>query len=180
MEVVEPFRYVAGDERKRLIAEACQRFPEGVEGKEVPLMREGTWLNTSARSLSDFRGKYVLLDFWFIGCGPCQREIPSLRMAHRQLADLGFTVVSVHTDGQSPKDVQNFADKFGMDYPIVVDDAEGTITKQFRKRGVEAFPSYIFLDPQGRILHNDATSDGLTLREYKMELINQAIRSASN
>jgi peroxiredoxin len=152
----------------------------GTTGMQVPTMREGTWLNTDAKSLEDFRGKFVLLDFWFIGCGPCHRDMPSVRMVHRQLAELGFSVVSVHKDGETPKDVKTFADKNEMNYPIVVDDSEGTITKQFGELGLQGFPHYILLDPQGRILHNNAVSDGVTLRSYKFETIYEAILSAAS
>ena len=155
-----------------------KEFSLGAPGMQVPSMREGTWLNTDAKSLEDFRGKFVLLDFWFIGCGPCHQDMPSVRMAHRRLSELGFSVVSVHKDGETPKDVKIFADKNGMDYPIVVDDSEGTITKQFRSIGLQGFPHYILLDHQGRVLHNDAVSDGPSLRSYKFEKIYEAIRSA--
>jgi peroxiredoxin len=176
-------RYESDDNKAE---EALQKYREsalkefwlGAPGMQVPSMREGTWLNTDARSLEDFRGKFVLLDFWFIGCGPCHQDMPSVRMAHRRLSELGFSVVSVHKDGETPKDVKIFADKNGMDYPIVVDDSEGTITKQFRNIGLEGFPYYILLDRQGRILHNDAVSGGPSLRSYKFEKIYEAIRSA--
>jgi peroxiredoxin len=156
---------------------ALREFSLGAPGMLVPSMREGTWHNTDATSLEDFRGKFVLLDFWFIGCGPCHRDMPSVRMAHHRLSELGFSVVSVHKDGKTPNDVKSFADKNGMDYPIVVDDSEGTITKQFRGIGLQGFPHYILLDRQGCILHNDAISDGPSLRSYKFEKIYEAIRS---
>lgn len=89
--------------------------------------------------------------------------MPSVRMAHRMLSELGFTVVSVHKDGESPKDVQIYADKNGMNFPIVVDDSEGTITNQFRRIGLQGFPTYILLDRDGRILYNDAFGDGPSL-----------------
>jgi thiol-disulfide isomerase/thioredoxin len=159
---------------------AIKKFLLGAPGTLVPSMREGTWLNTDAKSLEDFRGKFVLLDFWFIGCGPCYQDMPSIRMAHRRLSEYGFSVVSVHTNGQVPVDVKSFADKNGMDYPIVVDDSEGTIIQQFRGIGLLGFPYYILLDRQGRILHNDALSDGPSLSSYKFEKIYEAIRNATS
>ena len=158
---------------------ASKEFTLGTEGMQVPSMREGTWLNTDAKGLEDFQGNFVLLDFWFIGCGPCHRDIPSIRMVHRHLSKYGFSVVSVHKDGEAPEDVKIFADKNDMRYPIVVDDAEGTITKQFRELGLIGFPHYILLDRQGRIIHNDAVSGGPSLRSYKFEKVFQAIRNAT-
>ena len=162
--------------RRESAARSMAEFSSGAAGNSVPSMREGTWLNTDAKSLDDFRGKYVLLDFWFIGCGPCHRDMPNVRLAHRLFSEMGFSVVGVHRTGETPQSVQTFADKNAMDYPIVVDDANGTITEQFRYRGVTGYPTYILLGPDGRIIQNDAIGTGSSLRQYKIELIYQAIR----
>ncbi|MGE3780222.1 MAG: redoxin family protein, partial [Pirellulaceae bacterium] len=153
----------------------AESFPRAREGSPVPSMREGTWLNTTATSLEDFRGKMVLLDFWFIGCGPCHRDMPTVQAAHRHFAELGFTVVGVHVQGETPDSVQRFAAENHMTYPIVVDNLEGTIAEQFRQVGVTSYPTYILLDRAGRILHHDLVSPGAKLRNYKMERIYQAL-----
>ena len=167
----------AKEAKQKYLQGALKEFSRGTVGSLVPSLREGTWLNTEARSLEDFQGKIVLLDFWFIGCGPCHRDMASVRIVHRQLSEFGFSVVSVHKEGESPKDVQIFADKNGMNYPIVVDDSEGTITKQFRDIGLDGFPTYILLDRDGRILHNDAVGEGASLRSFKFEKVYEAVRS---
>lgn len=157
------------------IARVMKELPEGVAGMRVPDLHEGTWLNTDARSLDEFRGKYVLLDFWFIGCGPCIRDMPSVKMAHQMFSERGFSVVSVHRKGQTPDSVQAFADANRMNYPIVVDDADGTITEAYKSLGVVGYPSYILLDREGKILHNDNVSPRPSLRQYKLEKIYHAL-----
>ncbi|MEM7477707.1 MAG: redoxin family protein [Planctomycetota bacterium] len=154
-----------------------EKFSLGTAGKIPPAMHEGTWLNTDAKSLLDFRGKYVLLDFWFIGCGPCLRDMPSVKIAHQEFSRLGFAVVSVNVTGQNVDDVRTFARDHGMNYPIVVDGADEAILNAYKKLGVSGFPSYILLGPDGRILHNDQLTFGTSLRLSKLELIFQAIRS---
>ena len=72
-------------------------------------LTEGTWLNTDAKSLADLRGQYILLDFWFIGCGPCHADLPIVKLAHEHFSKHGFSVVSVHTKDQSPTEVKKFA-----------------------------------------------------------------------
>ena len=128
------------------------------------LSEGGTWLNTDSDSLEDFRGQYVLLDFWFIGCGPCEGEIPSLKKVYNLYREKGFTVISVHTAGQSPESVKQFCDARGMNFPLVVDSAAENILKAYRPLGVEVFPSYLLINPEGEIIPAD-------MRSHKIETI---------
>ena len=166
---------------QELFAKQRKEFEKGTAGNSVPPMTEGTWLNTEARSLEAFLGRYVLLDFWFIGCGPCERDFPAVKLAHKKFSDHGFSVVGVHINDQLPADVQKFADDKEMSYPIVVDNADGSILKQYRELGVNSFPTYILLDPEGRIVHNDHASDrsdtfgGHSLRMNKLEIVYKVI-----
>lgn len=156
------------------------KFSGGSRGNGVPNMSEGTWLNTQASSLDDFRGKYVLLDFWFIGCGPCERDLPSVKAAQTLFAEQGFSVVSVHIPGQGPEQVQQFADAKGMNYPVVVDTADGLIIKQFKQIGVQAYPSYILLGPDGKIVSNDSVGAEHFLRSNKLEIIHSQIQKSKD
>ncbi len=61
--------------------EAVIQYKDSVVGNPVPELASGTWLNTQARSLAELRGQFVMLDFWFIGCGPCERDIPNIKLA---------------------------------------------------------------------------------------------------
>ncbi|MCO8123045.1 redoxin domain-containing protein [Stieleria sp. TO1_6] len=154
-------------------------YTAGMPGMTPPNLATGTWLNSPAKSLDDFRGQFVLLDFWFIGCGPCVRDQPTVKTAHQLFTDLGCTVIAVHRTGSTPDEVRDYANANGMTYPIVVDDANGTITDQYRKLGVVGFPSYILIGPDGTIVHNDATMMPPSLRRFKLERIYQAIRQAA-
>ncbi|MFK7735403.1 MAG: TlpA family protein disulfide reductase, partial [Pirellulaceae bacterium] len=161
-------------------AEKTQEYTAGQVGKIPPDMKGSTWLNTNAESLEDFRGQYVLLDFWFIGCGPCMRDMPSVKIAQQQYSKHGFSVVSVNVLGQKVEDVESFARQHGMNYPIVVDDAKGSILEAYRPLGVAGFPSYILLGPDGRIVQNDQLPSQSSLRNSKLEIIHQYIRESIN
>ncbi len=177
LKVVQPEKSPKAGEIAKELAKRGEEYPDGVAGKLPPDLSEGTWLNTDARSLKDFRGKFVLLDFWFIGCGPCERDMPTIKMLHQKFFDQGFSVVSVHQAGQTPETVQKFANEKGMNYPIVVDTADGAITKQYKSLGVYFYPMYMLLDPDGKIIQSDATSMGdHSLRMDKIELIYRELR----
>ena len=165
--------------RRKLHADRVERFSAGQRGETPPDLSEGTWLNSPARGLKDLKGKFVLLDFWFIGCGPCHRDLPSVKATYEAFRDRGFTVVSVHDKSQSPEAVEKFAKEHGMTFPIVVDNSNGTLLDQCSKLGVYGFPSYILLGPDGKILVNDcmADPDTLRLRSYKTEVVFHALQT---
>ena len=165
--------------RRKLHTDQVERFSAGQRGETPPDLSDGTWLNSPARSLKDLKGKFVLLDFWFIGCGPCHRDLPSVKVTYEAFRDRGFTVVSVHDKSQSPDAVEKFAKEHGMTFPIVVDNSNGTLLDQYSTLGVYGFPSYILLGPDGKILVNDCMGDPdtLRLRSYKTEVVFHALQT---
>lgn len=59
----------------------AKRPPAGNRGQPAPELDGVAWYNTDARNLKDFRGRYVLLDFWFTGCSPpCHYDFPSVKL----------------------------------------------------------------------------------------------------
>ena len=150
-------------------------YPAGEAGQIVPELDGAAWLNTGARSLKEFRGRYVLLDFWFIGCGPCHADLPNVKLVHERFAKQGVTVIGVHDRSSSPEIVQEFCRKHSIDYPTVVDHKDGRILEAYRSLGVNSFPTYILIDPDGKVLVNDRTTMGPSLRSFKVELIRQIV-----
>ncbi len=71
------------------------------------------WLNTEVEplKLADLRGKYVLLDFWFIGCGPCHGDFPSVKLVHELYKDKGVVVIGVHNNSNTPEAVRKHVAK---------------------------------------------------------------------
>jgi thiol-disulfide isomerase/thioredoxin len=108
-------------------------------------------LNGSTRSLSDFRGKYVLLDFWGSWCGPCLAEVPYAKDAYERFRSRGFEILALdYEPNASVEDIRAFVRDAGITYTFArADSVRSLITERFR---VRSFPTLILLDPDRRIV----------------------------
>lgn len=91
--------------------------------------------------------KAVLINFWATWCPPCREEIPDLIRLQAQYKDKGFTVLGVDI-GESARKVTGFAEKNGMNYPIVLDKTH----KVAESYGVVGIPTSYLVASDGRIL----------------------------
>ena len=78
-------------------------------------------LGGGTRSLADYRGRYVLLNFWATWCPPCLEEMPSMDVLEKRYRDRGFAVVAISTDKEGADIVQGFVDKLGVGFEILLD-----------------------------------------------------------
>ncbi len=98
--------------------------------------------------LSDLQGKPVVLNFWATWCPPCRDEIPELVAAYDQYRDQGLVIVGVNL--QEPDgNVREFAEDFGIQFPVVI-DRNGDVADKWRLGGpVQGIPTSYFLDEAG-------------------------------
>jgi thiol-disulfide isomerase/thioredoxin len=152
-----------------------EKYPNGEQGQPAPELDGAAWFNTEARSLKELRGRYVLLDFWFTGCGPCHADFPSVKLVHERFEKHGVTVIAVHDNSSTVEAVREHCRKLGLSFPIVVDQPDGRILEAYRQLGVNSFPSYLLIGPDGKILVNDRVKGSPSLRLFKLEVIRQYV-----
>ena|SRR5699024_9896977 len=104
------------------------------------------------RSISEFDGKVLVLNFWATWCIPCRQEIPMLIEAQTQLGDKGLQIVGIAVD--NPKPTATFADQYGINYPVLVDLNKGArIQDEYTQPGDPAavLPYSVIVGRDGRI-----------------------------
>lgn len=105
-----------------------------------------TDLSGGTLSLSQFRGKVVLLDFWAVDCAGCKVEIPWYVAFDKTYRRKGLALIGIDMYGESPDRVKSFMEKAHMNYPVAIgNDALG---ERFH---VEAMPLTLLIDRSGRI-----------------------------
>ena len=106
-------------------------------------------LEGKPHKLSDYRGKYVLLDFWGTWCGPCVWEIPHLKAAYTKYQSRGFEILGMDTE-HDPGKIRPFVQEKGIAWTqATTESIEELVKTKFR---VQSWPREILLDPKGRIL----------------------------
>jgi len=98
-------------------------------------------------SLSDFKGKVVVLDFWATWCPPCVKEIPHFIELYEQYKDRGFAMVGISVDRGGISLVKSFARKYQVNYPILI--ADGQVAKAYG--GTPYIPTTFVIDSAGNI-----------------------------
>jgi len=98
--------------------------------------------------LSDLRGQVVMINFWATWCGPCRQEMPLLEQLSAKYEPLGFTLLGVNVEPDS-KSAQDWLEGVPVSFPILF-DRENKVSAQF---GVEAMPSTVLIDREGKVRH---------------------------
>jgi thiol-disulfide isomerase/thioredoxin len=113
-----------------------------VPGPTTPFYENGE----VARTLADYRGKVVVLNFWAVWCAPCRAEMPALDRLNGKIESEGAVVIPLSLDRGGAKVARNFYESHDIEtLPIMVDKGR----KLTREAGVQGLPTTILIDRDG-------------------------------
>jgi len=112
-------------------------------------------------SLSSFKGKYVLIDFWASWCGPCRQENPNVVKAFNNYKEKGFTVLGISLDQPNAKDKWMKAIHDDNLTWTQVSDLKFWKNEVAVQYGIQAIPQNFLIDPQGKIIGKNLRGEAL-------------------
>jgi len=114
--------------------------------------------------LSDFKGKYVLIDFWASWCGPCRAENPNVVKVYNQYKDNGFTVLGISLDNEKGRDAWLKAINKDQLTWTQVSDLKGWYNEVAALYSVKAVPQNFLIDPNGKIIAKNLRGEELAAK----------------
>ncbi len=161
-------RLAALDDSDPKVAGVIEQAKGQLRKKEAlgkPLAMKFAALDGSEVDLSKMKGKVVLIDFWATWCGPCVREIPSVRKTYEELNPKGFEVIGISLDSDKGK-LEDFIARNGMPWPQFF-DGKGWQTSLAKEHGISSIPTMWLVDKQGILVDQDAGAGlGEKVRKY--------------
>jgi thiol-disulfide isomerase/thioredoxin len=130
-----------------------------VEPVAVPAVTMQT-LDGQMLSSADWHGKVVLVNFWATWCPPCRAEIPDLVALQDKYRDK-LQIIGISEDEEGPEAVRQFADKYHINYPLVM------VTPELRKAftGIYALPTTFVIDRDVRVVQKHVGALNIAVTE---------------
>ncbi len=101
--------------------------------------------------LPDYKGRWVVVNFWATWCAPCVAEIPEIAQYQRERGSKEVVVIGIALDVEDEAKTRQFAKKVGHDYALVL--GNDTVEKQFGKK-VKGLPTTLIFDPAGKKIYD--------------------------
>ena len=122
-------------------------------GQAPPLHLDGAWINSRPLTLTQLRGKVVLIDFWTYSCINCLRTLPHLKSWYATYHDKGLVIIGVHTPEFAfehvTSNVHAAVRRLGISYPVMQDNRY----KTWDNYANQYWPAEYLIDKQGHVRH---------------------------
>ena len=144
---------------------ACEPSAVGEPAEAAPAF-EALRLDGSPVRLDDFRGQFVLIDFWATWCPPCVLEIPELNAVWERVKGRGVEVLALSVDDLPRDQIARWARERGASYPIALADIDLALAY-----GAAQFPFHVVVGPGGELL--ERLEPGYHDRHELIEVLNR-------
>lgn len=170
------WRKMQGDELDDILNKLQPAAKKNSAAKEIEIYIEGTKTTAIGKiapdftqndttgkpiSLKDFRGKYVLLDFWASWCVPCRGENPNIVKTFLKYKDKSFTIISISLDRQDEKNDWIKAIRQDNLTWTNISDLKWWDNAIAKKYAIDRVPTNLLLDPEGKIIFKDLHGEEL-------------------
>ena len=118
-------------------------------------------------SLTQYKGKYVYVDFWETGCKPCVQEMPALKQLYQRVDKNRFDIVGIVND--PPERLSRFLVKYKLTWPQILSDSTNKLIETYHITG---YPTSVLVDPTGNVIAKDLRADGLIEKLTELKLMN--------
>lgn len=152
-----------------------RQFSNVVTKRRAEPIVDVSFLNPAGETVafSDFKGEYLLVNFWATWCPPCVLELPSLGALAEKMDGKGLEIIAISLDAQrDQQSIRDFLYNRGIGEFAEYHDNQQTIQKNIYMRGI---PTSVLLDPQGNILYvfeGDADWSSASALEFFRKLLN--------
>ncbi|HEY5369534.1 MAG TPA: TlpA disulfide reductase family protein [Hanamia sp.] len=111
-------------------------------------------LDSKNISLSDFKGHFVLIDFFYKDCTPCRKAIPILQSLHEKYKRKGLNVIGIDPFDEENSTLKLFVAKAGITYPVLLD--KNNVNQDYR---VSSYPTLYLIDKKGNVIYAESGFD---------------------
>lgn len=132
---------------------AAERAPPVVRSRPVPELRPVFSLadrDGKKRSITEWDGKTLVINFWATWCAPCRREIPMLKTLSAARADQGVVVIGIAVDFRDQ--VLAYAKEAKIEYPVLIGEQDGLDVADAFGVGSIGLPFTVFVDAKSRVV----------------------------